>query len=460
MTFYLKYRPQTLDDLDSNDVRTTLKKILLSDNMPHAFLFAGVRGTGKTSAARIVAKVINCEKAKVKGEICGICDQCVSITNGSNLDVIEIDAASHRGIDDIRAIRDAVRLSPAKALMKIYIIDEAHMLTTEAANALLKTLEEPPDHVIFILATTNPEKLPITIRSRTTEVIFNKATDEEILSSLKKINKTEKLKLSDETLQLLIRNAGGSYRDAVKNLEKVASLGITSPEDIKEHFYKRVDQTALDLLTKIKKGEVTDALQLVEVVTKSGVLISNLIEETENKIRGSMLIKSGVTGDDILPDYSLDELLRLTKALFVAKSELVDSYIEQLPLEMVIINFAKSKPTIMSSPPGEQQVDSSTKTVEQLENGTWEKVMAAIKPVNTSVEALLRMTRVVGYDGKTVTLGVSYKFHKERLEEIKNKLLIEDVFTKILCKNARIACVLTEKDDIVKKAKEIFDTNV
>lgn len=146
MTFYLKYRPKNLDELDITEVSATLKKIVESGNIPHAFLFAGPKGTGKTSAARIIAKIVNCLDKKAP---CNECEQCKSITSGNNLDVIELDAASHRGIDDIRSLKDAVKLAPAKARMKVYIIDEAHMLTVEASNALLKTLEEP-QHMLFL----------------------------------------------------------------------------------------------------------------------------------------------------------------------------------------------------------------------------------------------------------------------------------------------------------------------
>jgi len=225
MTFYLKYRPQKLDDLDILSVRNTLVNILKSGTIPHAYLFAGPKGTGKTSAARILAKAINCES---KNPPCNKCDQCVSITNGTNIDVIEMDAASNRGIDDIRALRDIIKLAPAKAKSKIYIIDEAHMLTIEASNALLKTLEEPPSHVYFILATTNPEKLIETIKSRTTLIQFTKATTEETKRSLKRIIKKEKfitksvMLIKNEELDQIIKLSEGSFRDAVKLLELYA----------------------------------------------------------------------------------------------------------------------------------------------------------------------------------------------------------------------------------------------
>ena len=173
-------------------VREELKKIVKSKKIPHALLFSGPKGTGKTSAARILAKVINCEDPDKSGEPCNKCSQCTAITKGSSLDVIELDAASNRGIDDIRSLRDAVKLSPVSARKKIYVVDEAHMLTTEAANAFLKTLEEPPDHVVFILATTNPEKLIPTVRSRLANIVFAKATVEEIKRQLVRVVKGEK----------------------------------------------------------------------------------------------------------------------------------------------------------------------------------------------------------------------------------------------------------------------------
>src|SRR3990167_5991416 len=214
MTLYLKYRSKNLDEIDSETVRESLKNIVKSGKISHAFLFAGPKGSGKTSAARILAKIVNCERLTVNCEPCDKCEQCTSITKGNNLDVIEMDAASHRGIDDVRILRDAVKLSPAKASKKVYIIDEVHMLTLEASNALLKTLEEPPEHVMFILATTNPEKLIETIRSRTTNIAFRKATAEEIVRSLSRAVKGEKMKINEESLNEMAGASGGSFRDA------------------------------------------------------------------------------------------------------------------------------------------------------------------------------------------------------------------------------------------------------
>src|SRR5665213_65939 len=181
MVFYLKYRPQKIKDLDSQEVRERLLKILASDNLPHAFLLTGPKGLGKTSAARIVAKSVNCtNRKKGEAEPCGKCEACLSITNGTNMDVIEIDGASNRGIDEMRDLREKIRLAPLSSKKKVYIIDEVHMLTTEAFNALLKTLEEPPAHAIFILCTTEPQKVPATIVSRCLHVSFKSPTKEEM----------------------------------------------------------------------------------------------------------------------------------------------------------------------------------------------------------------------------------------------------------------------------------------
>ena len=192
MVYYRKYRPQTIADLDSKDVRNKLDAVLRSSaptfiQVPHAFLFTGPKGLGKTSTARIVAKVINCtDRRDTSGkdiEPCNSCTQCVSITKGNNMDIMEIDAASNRGIDEMRDLKEKIKLSPLSAKKKVYIIDEVHMLTTEAFNALLKTLEEPPDHAVFILCTTEMHKVPATILSRCLHIGFRLATEEELVRS-------------------------------------------------------------------------------------------------------------------------------------------------------------------------------------------------------------------------------------------------------------------------------------
>lgn len=311
-TLYLKYRPQTIDEIDITSVRDSLTNILKSGNIPHAFLFAGPRGTGKTSLARILAKAINCPS---KNPPCNSCESCISITNGNNIDVIEMDAASNRGIDDVRALRDIVKLAPANSKAKIYIIDECHMLTTEASNALLKTLEEPPAHVYFVLATTNPEKIIDTIKSRATLVQFNKAMSEEIKRSLERIIKSEKIAINKDQVNKLIKIAKGSFRDAVKSLEQFVSdpsfLDTTSEEDISE------------LVLAVLKKDLNRSLEIV----KRSNNIENLTDELLEKLH-QVLIES--------QDNSIVPLIEF----ILTSNELVKySPIPELPLELALIKW-------------------------------------------------------------------------------------------------------------------------
>ncbi len=314
MTLYLKYRPQTIDEIDITSVRTTLTNILKSGNIPHAFLFAGPRGTGKTSLARILAKAINCES---KNPPCNDCDICKSITNGNNIDVIEMDAASNRGIDDIRVLRDAVKLSPANSKAKIYIIDECHMLTNDASNALLKTLEEPPAHVYFILATTNPEKLIETIKSRTTIISFSKASKEEIKRSLERIIKAEKIAIKPEDLEKIIKIAKGSFRDAVKSLEQFISDS--------SFLENNVESESSELVLSVLKKDLNKSLDLI----KKSNNVDNLTDELLNNLH------------KILIETQNNEIIPLIEFILTAKDMVKYSPIEELPLELAIIKWCK-----------------------------------------------------------------------------------------------------------------------
>ena len=336
MTLYLKYRPRNLGELDLRDVGESLEKILSKKSIPHAFLFAGPKGTGKTSAARILAKIVNCESKKPP---CGKCDQCVSIDKGNNLDVVEMDAASHRGIDDVRILRDAVKLTPVSAKKKIYIIDEAHMLTTEASNALLKTLEEPPEHVIFILATTNPEKLIDTIRSRTTYIPFRKAKPDEIVRSLKRVVAGEKIKIDADTLSIIAEASDGSFRDAIKILEQlVAEEKELSKDFLEEFLFKK---KAFDLDTFITLLVKKDVKSLVEEIGKlgvKGVSVETFLEALLKKLRISLLAKVGV-GTDEIAVMDKEDLISLIELLEGAAGGIAGALIEELPLEIAIIKW-------------------------------------------------------------------------------------------------------------------------
>lgn len=544
MTLYLKYRATNLEDLDIKSVRESLKKIVSSGKIPHAFLFAGPKGTGKTSAARILAKIINCEDLGKDGKPCEKCDQCKSINKGSNLDVIELDAASHRGIDDVRTLRDAVKLSPTKAKKKIYIIDEAHMLTTEASNALLKTLEEPPEHVVFILATTNPEKLIETIRSRTTYVPFNKATTEEIVRSLKRVVAGEKIKIDDEALGVIARASDGAFRDAIKTLEQlIIEERELSKEFLEEHLFRNKSFDTGRFAELLVAKDVKNLLIEIGKLGPSGVATDIFLEALLLKLRGGLLATAGI-GEAKIDGLNQDELIKLIELFTEASKDGGASLIEELPLEIAVIKWcgeegkqaqpshsdqnshsAKSGTGLASShsrasaesglstldstsqdlahtgisrahEPGltpeegtrkvseaqtvSSALDGLTTDMEEVRENVneeiWKNILSSVKPVNASIEALLRASRPVAYDGKILTLGVYYKFHKERLEDAHHRTILEDVVGKVLHSPTRVVCtlvdpppkkvvdeakvepVLTEgKDaDIIKVAEEIF----
>jgi len=502
MTLYLKYRPQSLEELDSQVVRESLQKIVASGKIPHAFLFSGPKGIGKTSAARILAKIVNCESKKAP---CNKCEQCITISKGTNLDVIELDAASNRGIEDVRNLRDAVKLSPAKARKKVYIIDEAHMLTTEAANALLKTLEEPPEHVMFILATTNPEKLVETIRSRTTNITFSKAKPEELLRSLQRVVKGEKLKIDKDAFSLISKAAAGSFRDAVKLVEQIMLEKVkTDAKSVEEFLFRKKMFSAEGFLEILHRKDAKTAIEEVEKVSESGVGMETFLEEILEVLRAELLAKVGV-GESGESAFSKEELIQLVTLFSQAARELSGSLLEQIPVELAIISWCEGKDRLQSqsihldlnSPaakggtdPTSSHLDSASSGVrehatapiaqglKEISEEVWRNILAAVKPRNTSIEALLRAAKPIGYDGKVLTLGVFYRFHKERLEDGGNRRILEEVVEVIFGAPVRIVCTLTEPPakktetppvtggetvltegedkDIIKVAEEIF----
>ncbi|MGB9468730.1 MAG: DNA polymerase III subunit gamma/tau, partial [Candidatus Acidiferrum sp.] len=297
-----KWRPQTFADLvGQTHVTETLQNAIRNDRVAHAYIFSGARGVGKTTAARILAKALNCVKGPTP-EPCGECDSCKEIAAGTSLDVIEIDAASNRGIDQIRELREMVRYAPAASRHKVVILDEAHMLTGEASNALLKTLEEPPDRVIFVLATTEPENLEDTIRSRSQHFHFRALTFLEITDRLKYIAKEEKLKIDDGALSVIARMAEGSMRDALSLLEQARAY---CGDDIKDKEVREllgvVPEDALqELVEAIAERSAERALGLVHRFQREGRNLQHFCREAIRHMRNLLIARVCGADSDLI----------------------------------------------------------------------------------------------------------------------------------------------------------------
>src|SRR5437588_4530733 len=268
-----RYRPQTFDELVGQEhVARALQQAISSGRVGHAYLFTGARGVGKTSAARILAKALNCVNGPTPTP-CNECDVCLRVTAGDDVDVLEIDGASHRGIDEIRQLRQNVAVRPSRVRYKIYIIDEVHMLTKEAFNALLKTLEEPPEHVKFIFATTEAQKIPITILSRCQRFAFAGIPAERILGQLKMIAEREGMRADDEALELVARRAGGSMRDAESLLDQVLSFGgeQLTADQVHRLLGTAHDERVLALAAAVVDHDPARALDLLAIQMEYGL---------------------------------------------------------------------------------------------------------------------------------------------------------------------------------------------
>ena len=350
--FYRKWRPKSLGAVVGQEaITTTLKQAVSQGRVAHAYLFCGTRGTGKTSTARILAKAVNC-LAPQNGEPDNECRICVSVNEGRALDLIEIDAASNRGIDDIRDLSDKIRFSPNEARLKVYIIDEVHMLTEPAFNALLKTLEEPPAHAMFILATTEAHKVPLTIISRCQRFDFRRIPLDQMAAKLAEICDAERIEASPDALRLISRVANGGLRDAENLLEQaIVSYGSPVSEDnVRRLLGLGGDETALALAAHIVGKSVSDGISAVNAAAEQGSDLRQLLRQTLEYLRALLLIKAGAAphfgySDEIsqrlsalAADAPMEHLVHSLKT-FAAVSMRRDSA-SPLPLELAMVEAA------------------------------------------------------------------------------------------------------------------------
>ncbi|MEK9154981.1 MAG: DNA polymerase III subunit gamma/tau [Patescibacteria group bacterium] len=366
LALYRKYRPKTLSDLLGQEIIVeVIRNAAKNDKLAHAYLFYGQRGSGKTTTARLIAKIANCEtrqkneKFKNTGEPCNNCQKCKEIDEGKSLDVIEIDAASNRGIDEIRNLKEGIKFSPTSSAYKVYIIDEAHQLTKDAFNALLKTLEEPPAHALFILATTEYEKMPATIVSRTQRFHFKRLPMIKIVEKLKSIIKAENIKADDAVLELIASSSEGSVRDAESLLDQITSLEKEiSLEEVEKILGRAGFSKTSQLAEALIKNNAEEALGILAKVNEGGYNLTQFNKDLIAYFRRVLALKFSPALEEEfkkeLPESDLNlikkhskiineqKTIELIKSLIRAYGEMKYSPFPIVPLEVAIVENLKS----------------------------------------------------------------------------------------------------------------------
>ena len=442
-SLYRKYRSQTFADLVGQDAASrALQGAIASQRVAHAYLFSGSRGTGKTSAARLLAKSLNCTgRPRDSAEPCNRCQSCVEVTAGSALDLVEIDAASNRGIDEIRDLRERVNLAPALGPYKVYIIDEAHMLTEPAFNALLKTLEEPPAHVVFVLCTTDAQKIPLTVIGRCQQFVFRRHSEELIVSRLAHIAKVEKVKVESDALELIARAAQGSMRDAVGLLDQLVPLASGPISlDAARSLLGIADPRVLDaLLDQVLSGRAAEALAELNRIYAGGAelrqVVRGLMEACRDRLLAALTAHDKATArrlSDVLDALlHLDgEVRRHAEPRFLVEATLARLAVEAAAVEVAGVagvagvaevadrpdDRAVARPERRDGPdhPAKPVPEAPAKAVaEPVSVAGWTEVL---EKLNRTVRAVY-LDAQPEVDGATLILWFRYGFHHKKAQE-------------------------------------------
>jgi DNA polymerase-3 subunit gamma/tau len=444
-SLYRKYRSQTFADLVGQEAASrALQGAIISSRVAHAYLFSGSRGTGKTSAARLLAKALNCSgRARDSAEPCNKCQSCVEMTAGSALDLLEIDAASNRGIDEIRDLREKVNLAPALGPFKVYIIDEAHMLTEPAFNALLKTLEEPPPHVVFVLCTTDAQKIPLTVIGRCQQFVFRRHSEEQITGRLTHIAKTENVQVNDDAMQLIARTAQGSMRDAVGLLDQLVPLAV-GPITLEgaRSLLGIADPRLLDsLLDDVLSGRAAEALDELNRVYAAGAelrqVVRGLMESCRDRLIAALTRRDQATARRL--SSVLDALLHLDGEVrrHAEPRFLVEATLARLAVELGTDSATAPAPP-QAAPTTQNVAPSQTVAVVTSSQPAVAAAPAkAATPPDSAVvggwtdvlEQLNRTVRAVyldaqpEVDGTTLVLWFKYGFHHKKAQEQSAQLM-------------------------------------
>ena len=503
---YRQYRPQNFDELLGQDhITTILRNQIKKDNIGHAYLFSGTRGTGKTSAAKIFSRAVSCLNP-VDGNPCNQCDVCKGILNETIMDVIEMDAASNRKIEDIRDLKEKVVYAPTKARYKVYIIDEVHMLTNEAFNALLKTLEEPPKHLIFILATTEPQRLPQTILSRGQRFDFKRLTAKDMISGMKSITDIIGVEVEDKVFSLIAKNSDGAMRDALSLLDQCIAF---NDENIKyEDAIKILGIANIDFIFKlvdaIKDENVEESLQMLDFIIAEGKDIPQFLKDLIHHYRNLMITKTSKQ-PDLLVDWGeielykkqleqmdLDYIIRSLDLLTEAENSMKWSLQPRIILEMSIIKMInilkegsleerikrledgsrpikavheKIKPATKETVAKEEIKEAAAKKEETKEleveavkesisgeldietlKRSWPEVLKTVKAKKINIYALVTECEVssVKHDRITLTFKEVFEFHKEALNATQNKEFLEKIISEFFGKEIDLLVIMKD----------------
>jgi len=505
-SLYRKWRPQTFEDIiGQKHITQTLINAISLNRISHAYIFSGPRGVGKTTTARILAKSLNCENGPTPHP-CNKCDRCVRITNGYSMDVMEIDGASNNGVDSIRELRNKVNFAPAEGRYKIYIIDEVHMLSQGAFNALLKTLEEPPPHVIFIFATTDPHKIPNTILSRCQWFNFRRISLADIVAKLKMIVKDEKLNIDDKTLNIIARSSTGSMRDAESALDQIIAYcgkDITS-QSVREVLGIIEEEVFFDFMEAITKNNTLRGIEIINRTSDLGEdasqFIKNLMEYVHNLSLAKVCQKEILNLKGIFTE-DRERLLKQSKTIKLEKLFNIVNYLAEaerkmrytrhpwILLEMLVIkftagenyslkevkeekdkyllNFSAKKDVLVSGKknavtreevPPKKKIRDKVKTKEDSPiqakevstdldfNQAWTKILNKIKKTKMAVYSFIIANNLITIENDKLIIGFNkkYTFHKESLEKQNNKILLQDLIKEETGKLLTIECIIND----------------